>query len=55
MGNGKGNVEYYVVPVKPGMVLFEVSGVSEKIAQEAFWLAKQKFPIDTKMIKRDVL
>ena len=55
MGNGKGNVEYYVVPVKPGMVLFEVSGVSESIAKEAFILARQKFPIATKMIKRDIL
>ena len=55
MGNGKGNVEYYVVPVKPGMVLFEVSGVSESIAKEAFLLATQKFPIATKMIKRDIL
>ena len=55
MGNGKGNVEYYVVPVKPGMVLFEVSGVSESIAKEAFLLARQKFPIATKMIKRDIL
>ena len=55
MGNGKGNVEYYVVPVKPGMVLFEVSGVSESIAKQAFLLARQKFPIATKMIKRDIL
>ena len=55
MGNGKGNVEYYVVPVKPGMILFEVSGVSENIAKEAFLLARQKFPIATKMIKRDIL
>ena len=55
MGNGKGNVEYYVVPVKRGMVLFEISGVDEKIAQKAFLLARQKFPIPTKMIKRDIL
>jgi large subunit ribosomal protein L16 len=55
MGNGKGNVEYYVVPVKPGLVLFEISGVNEKTAQKAFLLARQKFPIPTKMIKRDIL
>lgn len=55
MGNGKGNVEYYVVPIKPGMILFEVSGVSENIAKKAFLLARQKFPIATKMVKRDIL
>ena len=54
MGNGKGNLEYYVALVKPGTVLFEVSGVNEELAKEAFWLAGQKFPIATKMIKREV-
>jgi large subunit ribosomal protein L16 len=53
MGNGKGNLEYYVAKVKPGIVLFEISGVDEGLASKAFWLAKQKLPIDTKMIKRD--
>ena len=54
-GNGKGNLEYYVAKVLPGKVLFEVSGVSEELAKEAFWLAGQKLPIATKMIKRETL
>jgi large subunit ribosomal protein L16 len=55
MGNGKGNVEYYVCLVRPGLVLFEVSGVDEALANKAFWLATQKLPIKTKVIKRDTL
>lgn len=55
MGNGKGNLEYYVALVKPGTVLFEVSGVEETLAEKAFWLARQKLPISTKLIKRDTL
>jgi len=53
MGNGKGNLEYYVAMVRPGLVLFEIAGVPEKLAEKAFWLAKQKLPINTKLIKRD--
>jgi len=55
MGNGKGNVEYYVSLVKPGTVLFEVAGIESADAEKAFWLAGQKLPIKTKMIKRDTL
>lgn len=55
MGNGKGNIEYYVAKVEPGRVLFEVSGCSEEVAKKAFWLAGQKLPIATKMIKRNTL
>ncbi|MCG8571487.1 MAG: 50S ribosomal protein L16 [Spirochaetes bacterium] len=55
MGNGKGNLEYYVAHVLPGKVLFEVSGISEELAKRAFWLAGQKLPIGTKMIKRETL
>jgi large subunit ribosomal protein L16 len=55
MGNGKGNLEYYVALVKPGFVLFEISGVDEELAQKAFWLAGQKLPIATKLIKRETL
>ncbi|MCK4796341.1 MAG: 50S ribosomal protein L16 [Spirochaetes bacterium] len=55
MGNGKGNLEYYVALVKPGLILFEVSGVAEEIAERAFWLARQKLPIATKLVKRDTL
>ena len=52
MGGGKGGVDHYVVPVKPGMVLFEIDGVSEEIAQEAMRRAGHKLPISTKFIKR---
>lgn len=55
MGNGKGNVEYYVAKVLPGKVLFEISGVSEEIATKAFWLAGQKLPIKTKLVRRETL
>ena len=55
MGNGKGNLEYYVAMVKPGTVLFEISGVGKDIAEKAFWLAKQKLPISTKLIERELL
>jgi large subunit ribosomal protein L16 len=43
-GKGKGNVEYWVVEVRPGMVLFEVGGVSEELARKAFKLAAAKLP-----------
>ncbi len=54
-GNGKGNVEYYVAKVLPGKIMFEIAGVSEEIAKEAFWLASQKLPIKTKLVKRETL
>ena len=50
MGSGKGSVEYYVAPVKPGRILFEMDGVSEDIAREAFRLAAHKLPLKTKFI-----
>ncbi|MCZ6594971.1 MAG: 50S ribosomal protein L16 [Bacteroidetes bacterium] len=54
MGKGKGAVEYYVAVVKPGRVLFEVSGVSLEIGKEALRLAAQKLPVKTKfMISRE--
>ena len=52
MGSGKGAPEYWVAVVKPGRVLFEMSGVSEEIAREAMRLAAQKLPVKTKFIKR---
>lgn len=55
MGNGKGNLEYYVALVKPGFVMFEISDVKHELAEKAFWLAGQKLPIKTKMIERDIL
>ncbi|WP_299034904.1 50S ribosomal protein L16 [uncultured Anaerococcus sp.] len=52
MGSGKGSPEYWVAVVKPGRVLFEMSGVSEEIARESMRLAAQKLPIKTKFIQR---
>ncbi len=48
MGSGKGNPEYWVAVVKPGRILFEISGVTEEQAREAFRLASTKLPIKTK-------
>jgi len=50
LGGGKGDVDHYVFPVKPGRVLFEIDGVSEKRAFEAFRLAGHKLPVKTKVI-----
>ena len=50
MGSGKGNVEYWVAPVKPGRILFEMDGVTEDIAREAFRLASHKLPVKTKFV-----
>jgi large subunit ribosomal protein L16 len=55
MGSGKGGVEGYVCVVKPGRVLFELSGVPEKLAREAFALASSKLPIHTKVLVRGEL
>ena len=53
MGSGKGSPEYWVAVVKPGRVLFEVSGVSEEVAHEALRLASYKLPCKTKIIARE--
>ena len=53
MGGGKGSVEYWVAVVKPGRVLFEMSGVPEETAREALRLASNKLPIKCKFIKRE--
>lgn len=53
MGSGKGAPEYWVSVVKPGRVLFEMSGIPEEIAREALRLAGHKLPIVTKFIKRE--
>ena len=55
MGKGKGNLEYWVAVVKPGRVMFEISGVSEEIAKEAFRLAVHKLPIKCKIVSREAL
>jgi len=53
MGKGKGNPEYWVAVVKPGRILYEMEGLTEDVAREAFRLAGNKLPIRTKMIKRE--
>jgi|TARA_B100001093_G_C26532139_1_gene886431 large subunit ribosomal protein L16 len=55
MGSGKGNVEYYVAVVKPGRILFEISGVPEDVAREAMRKAGHKLPMKTKLVTRDNL
>lgn len=52
MGKGKGALDHYVAPVKPGRVLFEIDGVSSEIAAEALRLAAQKLPVQTKFVVR---
>jgi large subunit ribosomal protein L16 len=52
MGSGKGSVEFWVAVVKPGRVLFEIAGVTEEAAREAFRLASHKLPIKTKFVTR---
>ena len=53
MGSGKGNPEYWVAVVKPGRVMFEMSGVTEELAREAMRLAAHKLPIKTKFVVRE--
>ena len=53
MGKGKGAPEYWVAPVKPGRVMFEVAGVSEEVAREALRLASHKLPVKTKFLTRE--
>ena len=55
MGKGKGNVEYWVAQIQPGRVLFEMQGVSEEMAREAFKLASAKLPFKTTFVTRQVL
>jgi len=52
MGNGKGNPEYWVAEIQPGKVLYEMDGVSEALAREAFALAAAKLPISTTFVTR---
>ena len=54
-GKGKGNVEYWVAQIQPGKVLFEMEGVSEELASEAFALAAAKLPLSTTIVKRTVM
>jgi large subunit ribosomal protein L16 len=54
-GTGKGSVEYWVCQIQPGRVLYEMDGVSEELAREAFALASAKLPIETTFVKRTVM
>jgi large subunit ribosomal protein L16 len=52
-GKGKGNVEYWVAEIKPGRVMFEIEGISEELAREAFNLAAAKLPLKAVFVKRE--
>lgn len=54
-GKGKGNVEYWVAQIQPGRMLYEIEGISEELAREAFALAAAKLPIPTSFVKRTVM
>lgn len=54
-GKGKGNVEYWVAQIQPGRVLYEMEGVGEDVAREAFRLAAAKLPVSTQFVTRQVL
>ena len=53
MGKGKGNPEFWVAPVKPGRVMFEIEGVSEELARRAMELAAAKLPVKTRFMVRE--
>ena len=52
MGGGKGSVDHYAFPLKPGRIIFEIDGIKEEMAKEAFRKASAKLPIKTKFIKK---
>ncbi len=54
MGNGKGNPEYWVAEIVPGKVLYEMDGVDEPMARQAFALAAAKLPLQTTFVQRQV-
>jgi large subunit ribosomal protein L16 len=53
MGKGKGAPEYWVCEIRPGLILYEMQGVEEKVAAEAFRLASHKLPLEVKFVKRE--
>ena len=53
MGKGKGSVDHYVVAVKPGMIMYELDGLSEDVAKTALELAAYKLPVKCKFVKKD--
>ncbi|MEJ2404843.1 MAG: 50S ribosomal protein L16 [Candidatus Thiodiazotropha sp.] len=54
-GKGKGNVEYWIAQIQPGRMLYEIEGISEELAREAFALASAKLPVSTAFVKRTVM
>ena len=54
-GKGKGNVEYWIAQIKPGKVLYEIEGVSEEVARDAFRLAAAKLPFQTEFVKLAIM
>ncbi|MBX6391853.1 MAG: 50S ribosomal protein L16, partial [Burkholderiales bacterium] len=54
MGNGKGSPEYFVAEIQPGKVLYELDGVDEALAREAFALASAKLPVRTEFVQRQI-
>ncbi len=54
-GKGKGNVEYWVALIQPGRMLFEIEGISEELAREAFTLAAAKLPVSTTFAEREIM
>ena len=54
-GKGKGNVEYWVAKIQPGRMLYEMEGVTEDLAREAFKLAAAKLPVQTEFVVRNIL
>lgn len=55
MGGGKGNVEYWVAQIQPGRVLYEIEGITEEQARDAFRLAAAKLPVQTTFVSRTLL
>lgn len=54
-GKGKGSVEYWVAQIQPGRILYEIEGVPEELAREAFCLAAAKLPLTTTFVKRQIM
>lgn len=54
-GKGKGNVEYWVAPIQPGKIIFEIGGVATDIAKHAFELASAKLSVKTSIVERTIL
>jgi len=52
MGGGKGSVDHYAFPIKPGRIIFELEGIKEEVAKDAFRKATDKLPIRTKFVKK---